>query len=370
MTIHRAVVLGSMLRPEHLKRARAAFDAGKLTASELKRAEDRAVDKAIAVQEGAGLDVVTDGEMRREDFMSPIHDATTGVERASGSVTESFRVGTGGIRWMNDDGIVPDDPGKAVTGPLVRRRSLLAEEYSYARGRALRPLKVTLPSPALIMVVYVPHRAPDIYRDPDHLVADAAKVVRADIEELAALGCTEIQIDAPDLTGFCDEGNVSDWNAQTRVALIQAIEALNDLVAEVPGVTFSVHLCRGNNKGMWAFQGGYDRIAEELFARATNFDRFLLEYDTPRAGGFEPLAAVPDDKTVVLGLVSTKTPQLEIHDELVGRVREAARYCSLDRLAVSTQCGFASGVEGNPITEDDQLRKLRLVADVADAVWG
>jgi 5-methyltetrahydropteroyltriglutamate--homocysteine methyltransferase len=365
MHIHRAEVLGSMLRPEYLKRAREAFAAGTMTAAEFKRAEDRAVDQAIAAQEGAGLDIVTDGEMRRHTFISPIYDAVSGIER-----TVATRRLSGGVRWHRGDEVVDDDLGVVVTAPIARRRSLAAEEYSYARARARTAVKVTLPAPALAVVAYAPDRAPQEYRDPTNLIADAAKVVRAEIEELVKLGCTEIQIDSPHLSRFCDPDQFTDWSKDAEATLIRQLEALDQLVAGIPGVTFSLHLCRGNNKGMWHSKGGYDRIARELFNRVENYDRFMLEYDNDRSGSFEPLAAAPDDKALVLGLVSTKTSELEPHARVVARVREAARYFPLEQMAVSTQCGFASDAEGNPLSEEDQERKLVLVSNVADEVWG
>jgi 5-methyltetrahydropteroyltriglutamate--homocysteine methyltransferase len=205
------------------------------------------------------------------------------------------------------------------------------------------------------------------------MFADAAEVGRSEIAELVSLGCEYIQVDAPELATLVDP-RVRDWaEAQGMPAermLTEGIDLINGMVAGITGVRLAIHLCRGNNAGMWMASGGYDYIAKALFERANAFDAYLLEYDDPRSGTFEPLAEAPDDKQIVLGLVSTKRSQDETASELVARVGEAARSFPREQLGVSTQCGFASIAAGNPITEQDEERKLRLVAEVADSVWG
>jgi 5-methyltetrahydropteroyltriglutamate--homocysteine methyltransferase len=205
------------------------------------------------------------------------------------------------------------------------------------------------------------------------MFADAAEVGRSEIEELVALGCEYIQVDAPELATLVDP-RVRDWaEAQGMPAermLTEGIDLINGMVAGVSGVRLAIHLCRGNNAGMWMASGGYDYIAKSLFERATAFDAFLLEYDDPRSGSFEPLAKAPEDKQIVLGLVSTKSSHEETASEIVARVEEASRSFPREQLGLSTQCGFASIAAGNPITEEVEERKLRLVAEVAGSVWG
>jgi 5-methyltetrahydropteroyltriglutamate--homocysteine methyltransferase len=279
-------------------------------------------------------------------------------------------------QWHEDD-----KPGKhaepppaafAIVGKLRRRRSLAAEEFVYLRARARKPIKATLPSPLMLALLWSPTFSRDAYPDPFQLFADAADIVRAEIAELAALGCRYIQIDAPELATLVDPTTRAKAYAEQGVSpermLGEGIDLLN-AVADAPGVTFGLHLCRGNNAGKWMASGGYDSIAQQVFRRATRYHVLALEYDDWRSGDFTPLAEVPADKIVVLGLVSTKSDALETQDGLIARIEEAGRYVPRDRLALSTQCGFASVLDGNPIAWSTQAAKLKLVADVARRVW-
>jgi 5-methyltetrahydropteroyltriglutamate--homocysteine methyltransferase len=360
----RAEVIGSMLRPSDLKVGRTAFEQGNLSPHELKRLEDRAVDQAIAMQEGAGVDVVSDGEMRRFLFMGPITETVEGIEPVEHDSAMPWSTPDGDIDWL---------PPAAVTSKLRKKRSMVTEEYSYARARARLPLKVTVPSPLVLYGLWSPRHSSAAYADPFAMFADAAEVGRSEIEELVALGCEYIQVDAPELATLVDP-RVRDWaeaiGFPAERMLTEGIDLINEMVRGISGVRLGIHLCRGNNAGMWMASGGYDYIAKALFERATAFDAFFLEYDDARSGSFEPLAGAPDDKQVVLGLVSTKSPALETHDELSTRIEEAARFFPREQLGLSTQCGFASIALGNPITEADEERKLRLVADTAHAAWG
>jgi 5-methyltetrahydropteroyltriglutamate--homocysteine methyltransferase len=255
----------------------------------------------------------------------------------------------------------------AVTGTLRRRRSLATEEYSYARARTAKTVKVTLPSPLMLSYFWSPEHSTASYCDPFAMFADAAEIIAGEARELAALGCRYIQIDAPELITLADPTQVAYFDAlgiSAERMLNEGIELIN-ACADVPGVRFVMHLCRGNNRGKWLAEGGYGAISRKVFSRAGNFDGFALEYDSPRAGTFEPLRDVPDDKTVILGLVSTKWSRVEERDEIVGRIDEAARYFPREQLALSTQCGFASEQSGNPITPEAQADKLTLVAKVA-----
>jgi 5-methyltetrahydropteroyltriglutamate--homocysteine methyltransferase len=365
---YRAEVIGSMLRPDYLKQARARWEARQLSTREFKQVEDRAVDEMIATQERCGVDVVTDGEMRRTHFIAPLTDVITGVKPIPAFTRTWRRPHERGERAEETEIVVQ----YAVVDKITRTRSLTNEEFAYARARAKRPIKVTLPSPLMMTLRWSPEHSRAAYPDPFELFADAAAIVRDEARELAALGCEYIQIDAPELGMLCDpERRKSDF-AERGMAperlLTDGIDIINS-VAAVPGVSFALHLCRGNNKGYYVGEGGYESIAQQLFRRATNFSRFLLEYDDWRSGSFEPLREIPAGKSVVLGLISSKRAQLESADEVVARIEEAARFLPVERMALSTQCGFGTVWEGNPITPAVQEAKLRLVAQVARRVW-
>jgi 5-methyltetrahydropteroyltriglutamate--homocysteine methyltransferase len=360
MTI-RSDVVGSLLRPPELVRVREDFEAGRIGAAEFKAVEDRAVDEAVALQEAAGLDVVTDGEQRRYAFFGHLIDALDGFDKFGGWAI-AFR----------------DDSGKELTfrRPVVVerlrwRRSMCAEEYSYLRARSARPLKVTLISTQQAAAYYDPERSAGAYPTRDAYLADVVDFTRREVEELVRLGCRYIQIDAPQYAALLDpalrEGYRRRGSDPDR--LIDAcIEMDNAVVKGHAGVTFGLHICRGNNQSMFYASGGYGPIAR-VFSGA-RFERFLLEYDDERSGDFDPLRAVPDDRVVVLGLVTTKTPRLEPVEELRRRIADAARLVPLDRLALSPQCGFASTMEGNRVSAADQRKKLERVAETARLVWG
>lgn len=365
---YRAEVIGSLLRPAYLKEARKAREAGSLTAREFKRVEDRAVDEAVALQERSGVDVVTDGEMRRTHFIAPLTDVISGVK----SIPAFTRV------WKR-----PHEQGEkaerteiqvqcAVVERIRRQRSLTNEEFTYARSRATKPLKVTLPSPLMMTLRWSPEFSRDAYPDPFDLFADAAVIIRQEAQELAALGCEYIQIDAPELGMLCDaerrRQDFADRGMDPDRLLTEGIDLINS-VADVPGVHFGLHLCRGNNRGYYVGEGGYESIAKQVFKRAGNFDRWLLEYDDWRSGSFEPLREVPTDRGVVLGLISTKRIELEPRDALLKRIEEAGRYFPREQLALSTQCGFGTVWEGNPIPDEIQESKLSLVAEIAHRAW-
>jgi 5-methyltetrahydropteroyltriglutamate--homocysteine methyltransferase len=362
MSTFRADAIGSLLRPAYLKEARARFEAGEMGDAAFKQVEDRAVDEAIALQEASGLDVVTDGEMRRYAFFGHFIDAVEGFDKFGGWA----------IPFHDEQGheIVFKRP--VVVSRLRPRRHLCAEEFSYLRARAARPAKVTLINAQQAAAYYDAERSRDAYATIDAYLADVVDILRAEVRELARLGCTYIQLDAPQYAGLLDpairEGYRQRGNDPDRL-LDRCIELDNAVIGDHPGVVFGVHLCRGNNQSKFYASGGYEPIAAQVFRR-TRFGRFLLEYDDERSGGFEPLAQVPSDRTVVLGLVTTKKPALEAADALKRRIEEASRYVPLERLALSPQCGFASTLEGNLLTPADQEAKLRLVSTVARDVWG
>jgi 5-methyltetrahydropteroyltriglutamate--homocysteine methyltransferase len=363
--VYRADTVGSLLRPTHLLAARQALEEGRIDAAEFKRVEDRAVDAAIALQEGVGLAVVSDGELRRFSFFDHLLTQIEGVAEQPG-VGVTFHGERPGQEWDFQSPVT-------VVDKIRRKRMLTVEEFSYARAVARCPVKALLPSPVLLYCTWSPERSRDAYPDPYELFADGARIMREEAQELARLGCTYIQVDAPDLGTLVDPENRElreSMGMPTERTLSEGVDLINS-VADVPGVAFGLHLCKGNYQGKWIASGGYEDLAESVFRRATNYDVFLLEYDDPRSGSFEPLAQVPDDKVVVLGLISSKRPELEPLDAVVERIDQAARYHPKDRLAISTQCGFASVVIGaNPVDEKVQEAKLRLVAEVAEEVWG
>jgi 5-methyltetrahydropteroyltriglutamate--homocysteine methyltransferase len=354
-------VVGSLLRPAFLIEARDRLERGDLTPAAFKSLEDRAVDEAVALQERAGLDVVTDGEMRRYAFYGHLVEALEGFDRFGGwSIT--FRDGHGHDASLRRP---------VVVEKLKWRRQMSVEEFTYLRGRTTKQVKVTLVSAQQAAAYYDADKSHGAYATRDAYLADLVDFTRREIAELGRLGCEYVQIDAPQYAALLDE-NIREGYRQRGSdpdkMLDACIELDNAIIDGHPGMTFGIHICRGNHKSMFYASGGYDRIAEQVFQRA-RFHRFLLEYDDERSGTFEPLRHVPDDRVVVLGLVSSKTPLMESEEELRSRIAEAARVIPMERLALSPQCGFASTHEGNALTPDDQRRKLELVAATARAVW-
>ncbi|HYY34131.1 MAG TPA: cobalamin-independent methionine synthase II family protein [Gaiellaceae bacterium] len=360
-------VVGSLLRPSELLQAQERLARGVIDPPEFKRIEDNAVDEAIRLQEEAGLDVVTDGEMRRLSFQSQM---TAAVEGFGDWDLDAFLWG----HWHSDEigEHVVERPPIAVVGKLHRKRFLSAEEFTYARGRTGRVLKVTLPSPSLFANFWEPDRSGAAYPSLEEFLGDVAEILREEVEELVRLGATYIQLDAPHYPLLVDPGyrnfyESRGWPAERWLDL--GLELDNLVMGDHQRVTFGMHLCRGNQASRWLVSGGYDWLAGRLFPKV-RAERLLLEYDDERSGDFEPLRDVPDDKVAVLGLVTTKTPRCETVAELAGRVREAARYVDLERLALSPQCGFATSVLGNALGVDDEQAKLRTIVETASEVWG
>lgn len=367
ITYH-ADVVGSLLRPAYLLDAREKYDKGELTAAEFKAIEDRAVDETIAAQEGAGLPVVTDGEVRRLSFMESFMEGVDGVVRVSLDSPDTPK-----STFHTDDSSMEVGFYAVVNDRLSHRRFVSVEEFVYARSVARRPIKVTLPSPMLCYLMWSPKITGEVYSDPFELFAAAGDLIRREVVELARLGATYIQIDAPEIAHMCDPTIRDDWDRlgiDHRRVLTDGIDLLNGMVAGVSGPQFGIHLCRGNAWSAWIAQGGYSSIAKDVFPRITNFSTVMLEYDDERSGDFAPLADLPDDKTAVLGLVTTKKGTLESSEELIGRIKDASKFHPEDQLGLSTQCGFASDAIGNSITRLEQDAKLRLISRVADEVWG
>jgi 5-methyltetrahydropteroyltriglutamate--homocysteine methyltransferase len=358
---YRSDVIGSLLRPDYLKEARKKRAAGELTHAEFKKIEDRAVDEAIALQLEAGLDVITDGEMRRYAFFGHLIDAVEGYDKFGGWA----------IPFHDDEGNELVFQRPVVVSKLRRVRPMCEEEFVYLRAKTDHPSKVTLVSAQQAAAYYDAEKSKGAYATIDAYLADLVDILKTEVEELIRLGCTYIQIDSPQYTGLLDpdirEGYRKRGNDPDKL-LDRCIELDNAVIGNHPGVVFGLHMCRGNNQSKYYASGGYDPIAS-VFSR-TKFNTFLLEYDDERSGGFEPLKHVPEDRTVVLGLVTSKKPKLESKDELKQRIEEAHRYIPMERLALSTQCGFASTEEGNLLTPDDQAAKLRLVSETAREMWG
>jgi 5-methyltetrahydropteroyltriglutamate--homocysteine methyltransferase len=361
--VTRAEPVGSLLRSAELLEARREYEAGKLAPADFKRIEDAEVDQAVTLQEEAGLDVVTDGEQRRSHFAGPLSDVMDGL----GDIPADR------IDWH---GSAPADEmthahRRAVTGRLGRTRSLAQEEFVYLRACAMQPVKITLPSPLMMQTFWSQEHSTAAYRDPFEMFAHAAALLSAEIAGLAALGCEYIQIDAPEVATLVDGSVRAGFSARgidPERLLADGVDILND-VARVPGVRYALHLCRGNTGGHWMAAGGYGAISKCVFRRVTNFDTFFLSCDDERSGGFEPLADLPQDRFVFLGLVSTKRPALEDPGMLLSRIDEASRYYRRDQLGLSPQCGFSSAIGSYPLDEARQQRKLQLVADVARRAW-
>jgi 5-methyltetrahydropteroyltriglutamate--homocysteine methyltransferase len=373
----RTDVVGSLLRPAGLKQAYAERDQGKISAEELSRIEDDAIREAVRLQESVGLDVVTDGEFRRLNFQDSFAASVSGFEarRLDLAFVESLvREGKPLQRW--DPYHVADGAAILQRRPVSQKlrlvRNLPLEEYRFVSRVATKPAKVTLVGPDRIVQRFDYQNSKSVYWSIDDFVSDVVRIEREMVRSLIEAGCPYVQIDAPSYTAYVDAPSLQemrDRGEDPMKNLERSIKADNEILRLFDNVTFGIHLCRGNQRSMWHREGSYDAIAEKLFNELRH-DRLLLEYDSPRAGTFEPLRFVPKGKIVVLGLVSTKVPELETVDELKRRIDRASKYIALEQLAISPQCGFASDVVGNLIGEDDQKRKLEVVVETARQVWG
>ncbi len=372
-------VVGSLLRPPSLKEARMRYDEGKMTIEELREAEDREIRVAVRFQEDLGLAVVTDGEYRRLNFQDSFGESVLGYDAGKASLKfyEQRVEGSNPLqRW--EIPIRGEEKGTAVSQrrPVVERlrlvRNMPLDEYRFVSRAAEQPAKVTLIGPDRISQRFDWQNSKTVYPNMDDFVADVVKIQREMIRGLVEAGCRYVQIDAPGYTAYVDPPSLQamrDRGEDPKENFNRSLEADNQVLEGFDNATFGIHLCRGNQRSMWHREGSYDDIAERLL-NELNHDRFLFEYDTPRAGGFEPLRFLPKGKVVVLGLVSTKVAQLEKIDDLKRRIDDASKYAPLEQLAISPQCGFSSDVVGNLISDDDQKRKLEIVVETARQVWG
>jgi 5-methyltetrahydropteroyltriglutamate--homocysteine methyltransferase len=355
--------VGSLLRPPYLLQARAAKERGELAPAAFKAAEDRSVREVVALQEELDLPVVNDGEMRRESFQAELTAACGGF---SGVSLDAWLWGA----WHSaevGDATIERPADLAVTARLHKRRNLAAEEFTFLRACTDRQAKVTLPSPTLFANLWSPEKSTSAYPSLDSFMADVIEVMRDEVAELVRLGCSYIQLDAPHYPLLIDPAWRAFYEARgwpLERWLSYGIELDNAVIDAGRPATFGFHLCRGNQLSRWLVAGGYEPIARPVFG-GVHADRLLLEYDDERSGGFDPLSLVPDDKIVVLGLVTTKTSRLETENELAGRIRQASAKIDADRLAISPQCGFATSAAGNAITPQAQRAKLALLVATA-----
>ena len=361
---YRADHIGSLLRPAELLQARSTNS----DTAQLRALEDKHILRVIERQKDLGFKIFTDGELRRGNFMSDFNDAVEGIDEGV-AVARTWQTGTGP---SSRPSMVPG----TVVGKIKQTRRLTGHEFAFVKQHSPGDVKVTLPTVNQFPAIYYKKGISDkVYPTYSDFLQDIVPIVKAEIAALVSEGAQYVQIDAPRYSYYIDP----KWRSYVKnemgvdpdQALDEAIRTDNACLegAKRPGTILAIHLCRGNNRSQWYAEGGYDAIAEKLFGRL-NVDAFLLEYESERAGTFEPLRFVPPGKTVVLGLVSSKLAELESEDQLARRIEEASKYVPLENLAISPQCGFASTMEGNLLTEDQQWQKLKLVIDTARRVWG
>jgi 5-methyltetrahydropteroyltriglutamate--homocysteine methyltransferase len=345
----RAEHIGSLLRPEALRAAHRRLTLGQIDATAFRAAQDAAIADAVRLQESLGFRAVTDGEFRRVSYWAHFLDAIDGL-----------KLGEARFAFRNEAGERIPFIGPHVEGPLRRKRGISTEEFGFLRGVSRSLPKITMPSPATFHFWHGRNR---------DWFADMAKIYQDEISALARMGCRYLQLDDVPFAMLCDPA-IREAVKKPKQLTREYVELTNACIAARPAdMIVALHVCRGNFKGAYLSEGGYGEVAEHVFGEL-DVDAYFLEYDTARAGDFAALRHVPDKKPVVLGLVSSKVPELEDRATLIARIEEAARILPLQRLGLSPQCGFASAVTGNPVTEADQTAKLRLVAEVAREVWG
>jgi 5-methyltetrahydropteroyltriglutamate--homocysteine methyltransferase len=363
-TQYRAEQVGSLLRPPELLQARAAYATGKIGLEELRNKEDQAILQAFDRQRQIGIDILSDGEMRRGSWLTDMADAVTGF------VPQRVV-----LEWRGPGGGLEGSTALAAGAKLMKVRKLTAHEAPFTKKNANTPFKVTVPAPSNFLVAsYKTGLTDRFYPTIEEFLGNLVDIIRDEVEWLVSQGVTYIQLDAPFYSHYLDPRHRAQIQQEGRdpdAEFERGIQGDNDCFKGIrrDSVTIALHVCRGNSLSRWYTEGGYDAIAEKLF-NLLDVDRYLLEYDTDRAGGFEPLRMAPRNKAVVLGLVTTKEPRLESQDELRRRIDEASRYVPLENLALSPQCGFASVAAGNLISHDDQWRKFELIVDTARKVWG
>ena len=363
---YRADQVGSLLRPSEVLEARQAQEEGRISLDQLREVEDKAIIDSLDMFRSTGIGIFSDGELRRGSFLTGPADAIQGFRPSD----ESFL-----REWHGPNGGLLPTTVRVVSERLTARR-FTDHEIAFMKQHSPGPFKITMPTASMLGFGGFREGITDqFYASPGELLQDLAGIVRGEIEAAIAEGVPYVQLDAPNYPmRFCDERLRQQWVEQgidLEAELDEALAADQACVQGIDrrGAVLAFHVCRGNNQSRWQADGGYDAIAEKMFS-LLDVDRYLLEYDTDRAGGFEPLRHIPRGKSVVLGLVTTKQAPLESQDTLLRRIEEASRYVPMEDLALSPQCGFASVAAGNLITPDDQKRKLELVVETARRAWG
>jgi 5-methyltetrahydropteroyltriglutamate--homocysteine methyltransferase len=359
--------VGSLLRPRRLLQAREDFAAGRIPANELRAIEDQEIPGAIKMQEEVGLQSATDGEFRRASWHMDFIYALGGVSKTPGNLSVKFHNAAGDIEYT--------PASIRVDSKLKINNTIFGDAFTFLKSHVTTAVpKLTIPSPNMVHYRGGPASVdPDVYPDMEQFWADLAAAYADEVARLGALGCTYLQFDDTSLAYLNDpdqRSEITERGEDAEHLHLRYIKQINDAVKDKPAdMAITTHMCRGNFRSSWVASGGYDFVAEALFSELA-VDGFFLEYDDERSGGFEPLRFVPKGKMVVLGLVTTKSGELEEPDALKRRIDEASRYVPLDQLCLSPQCGFSSTVEGNTLTQAEQVAKLELVVKVAAEVWG
>jgi len=363
----RADHVGSLLRPRRLLDARDDFAAGRISAADLRTVEDQEIPAAVRMQEEAGLQSATDGEFRRTTWHMDFIYQLGGISKAPGNLAVKFVNPSGTIEWT---------PAALHVGSRVRLDgTIFGEDFAFLKSQVTTAVpKLTIPSPNMVHYRGGPASVdPAVYPDMEEFWADLAAAYADEVARLGELGCTYLQFDDTSLAYLNDpaqRAEIAGRGEDAEHMHLRYIRQINAAVKDKPaGMAITTHMCRGNFRSSWVASGGYDFVAEALFSQL-DVDGFFLEYDDERSGGFEPLRFVPAGKMVVLGLVTTKRPALESKDDLKRRIDEAAKYVPLEQVCLSGQCGFSSTVEGNALTYDQQVAKLRLIVEVAHDIWG
>jgi 5-methyltetrahydropteroyltriglutamate--homocysteine methyltransferase len=364
----RADQVGSLLRPQALLDARHAWEAGQMPLAQLRAVEDRSIENVLALQRKTGISVLSDGEFRRSAWGSGFLDSLEGLQDDSTHTVQ-------GSQWHGSTAQLASSAigrRRMVAGKVRVKEPFTQGEARFLKSHAGAPFKVTLPSPTMFLRLFVRGVTDRFYENEAALLEDFVGIYQREIDSLLEIGVPYIQLDSLRYMHLMSELESGAGHAdELRRDLERTIKADNLILgrAKHPGVTRAMHMCRGNNRSAWFGEGSYESIAEMLFS-SVDTDRFLLEFDDERSGGFEPLRFIPKNKTVVLGLITSKTGKLESLEGLRRRVDEAARYVAIENLAISPQCGFASTHLGNLLSEEEESRKLELVAEAARVIWG
>jgi 5-methyltetrahydropteroyltriglutamate--homocysteine methyltransferase len=369
----RADQVGSLLRPEALKAAREKYlgpqtptnAIGPHNDSSLKNIEDECIREAVAMQERVGLKAVTDGEFRRRSWWLELILGWEGFT--------ADRTGSGALKWRNESGVTQGFSDLRLTGRIRWRPSSVVQAFRFLKDNTKAVPKVTMPAPNCVHYYMGGQIPASIYPDRDAFWADLVGAYKQELRALVDAGARYIQLDDTSIAFICDPAHreyVRSWGEDPEKLLVLYAKKINEVLADMPDdVTVTLHQCRGNREGNWAAEGGYDPVADVLFNQI-DVDGYFLEYDTARAGGFEPLRLAPKGKRVVLGLVSSKRAEVESAEFLRQKIEAASKHLALEQLALSPQCGFASSIKGNPLGAPEQEAKLRRIVEVADKVWG